>query len=445
MSKVGLIIKREYLTRVKKRSFIVMTFLGPLLFAIFYSGAILVGLSDSTDHKVLVTDYSGIISVQDSTSGKLYSRFPRRFESTPELSYNFSKTAEIKNQFKESPYTLLVELDEIALHDGKVKIYYKKVPSQLVLNKIEGEVESALEELRVVDSLQVSYTDYKRMKVELSWYQVDVNADTDEETHKSEQALVGLGIALLIYVFIFLYGVQVMRGVIEEKTNRIVEVIVSSVRPFQLMMGKVIGIGMVGLTQFLLWVILCSVVSGIGSALLAGSGEVTTAIVDGAGQMPETDLAMAQATEVFGFLMQIPWTTVILSFIFYFIGGYLLYGALFAAIGAAVDSETDTQQFMLPVAMPLVFGMIISSFLIMNPDGAMADTFAVVPFTSPIVMMVKVAMGETGWLLVISMIVLILSFLGTIWIAGRIYKTGILMYGKKTSYREIWKWITYKS
>ena len=445
MNKVGLIIKREYLTRVKKRSFIVMTFLGPVLFALFYSGAIFVGMSDSTDHNVLVADYSGIVSVQDSTTGKLYSRFPRRFESTPELTYNFVKTAEIKQQFKESPYTLLIELDDVALHDGKVKLYYKKVPSQLVLGRIEGEVENALEELRVVDSLNVSYADYKRMKVELSWYQVDISASTDEETHKSEQAMVGLGIALMIYVFIFLYGVQVMRGVIEEKTNRIVEVIVSSVKPFQLMMGKVIGIGMVGLTQFLLWVILCSIVSGLGSIFLAGSGEMTMAIVDGAAQVPESNQAMLQATEAFGFLMQIPWTTVILSFIFYFIGGYLLYGALFAAIGAAVDSETDTQQFMLPVAMPLVFGMIISSFLIMNPDGAMADTFAVVPFTSPIVMMVKVAMGETGWLLVISMIVLILSFLGTIWVAGRIYKTGILMYGKKTTYREIWKWITYKS
>lgn len=445
MSKVGLIIRREYLTRVKKRSFIVMTFLGPVLFAVFYSGAVLVGLSDSTDHNVLIADYAGIITVQDTTTGKLYSRFPRRFESTPSLTFNFVNSDELKNQFKDSPYTLLVELDDVALHDGKVKLYYKKVPSQLVLIKIEGEVESALEELRVVDSLNVSYADYKRMKVELSWYQVDINAATEEETHKSEQAMVGLGIAVMIYTFIFMYGVQVMRGVIEEKTNRIVEVIVSSVKPFQLMMGKVIGIGMVGLTQFLLWVILCSLVSGIGSMFLAGSGEVTTAIVDGAVQAPQTDQAMAQVSEVFGFLAHIPWVTVILCFIFYFIGGYLLYGALFAAIGAAVDSETDTQQFMIPVAMPLVFGMIISSFLIMNPDGSMADVFAVIPFTSPIVMMVKVAMGETGWLLVFSMLALIVSFIGTIWVAGRIYKTGILMYGKKPSYRELWKWITYKS
>ncbi|NNE55155.1 MAG: ABC transporter permease, partial [Flavobacteriales bacterium] len=394
---------------------------------------------------VMILDHDGLISRTDSTLDAVVPKYPRKFEPREDLNYYFSNDAGFVDSFESTDYTLLLEFDGYSINDGSAVLYYKDLPSRRVIQTIENAVENAMEQHRVLDSLHVSFEDYKRMKLELTILEKDIEKPDEEESHKAEQAIVGLAFAFVIYMFIFIYGVQVMRGVIEEKTNRVVEVIVSSVKPFQLMIGKVVGIGMVGLTQFLLWVILCSVVTTVGSVFLASSGEVTSAVVDGIETTQDLGAAqMQQGIEEIEFLFAIPWGTVIFCFVFYFIGGYLLYGALFAAIGSAVDSETDTQQFMLPVAMPLVFGFIITTFLIMNPEGIAGDIFAIVPFTSPVVMMVKASMGDTGWLMVISMIVLILSFLGTIWLAGRIYRTGILMYGKKTTYKELWKWIRYK-
>ena len=424
-----------------------MTFLGPLLFAGLYIGAIVIGLSETTTHEIMIVDHDGLITRYDDTREGYVPKYESNFSDSENVKYRFTQDSEYVNQFTEDKdKTLMLEFDAATIHDGAAVLYYKEFPSWRVVESLESAVENSLEQHRVLDSLNVSFEDYKRMKLELTIHERDVLKPEKEETNKEVQAMVGLGFAFIIYIFIFMYGVQVMRGVIEEKTNRVVEVIVSSVKPFQLMIGKVIGIGMVGLTQFLLWVLLSSVVTGVGSMIMASSGEMTDAVVNGmevAQQVETQDLG-----ELAGFFQTfnaIPWGTVIFCFLFYFIGGYLLYGALFAAIGAAVDSETDTQQFMLPVVMPLVFGFIITSFLIINPEGMAGDIFAIVPFTSPVVMMVKAAMGDAGWLLVVSMLLLILSFLGTIWVAGRIYRTGILMYGKKTSYAEIWKWIRYKN
>jgi ABC-2 type transport system permease protein len=245
----------------------------------------------------------------------------------------------------------------------------------------------------------------------------------------------------------------VMRGVMEEKMSRIVEVIVSSVKPFQLMMGKIIGVALVGLTQFLLWVILSTVViSFVSSTFMSGKSDEEKmeqmAKVKGMQNMQQMppqaqEVMKSKGEKLTELLGTINFPVIIGSFIFFFLGGYLLYSALFAAIGSAVDSETDTQQFMLPVTMPLVLAYIVSASVMENPNGSVAFWFSMIPFTSPIVMMLRIPFGVPYWQIGLSMFLLILGFIFTTWLAAKIYRTGILMYGKKVSYGELWKWLRY--
>jgi ABC-2 type transport system permease protein len=314
-----------------------------------------------------------------------------------------------------------------------------------------------LEDVYGIDAATLS-----AVKSNVSLIVEDIETSTKSYTEVS-WALGFVG-GMLIYFFIFMYGAQVMRGVIEEKTNRIVEVIVSSVRPIELMLGKIIGIAMVGLTQFLLWVILTLGIVTTFTALYAdrienykmGEQAMTTPgqlFPSGAVAVPDTQKGMdslasdeniAQVMDIF---FSINYGTIILMFLFYFIGGYLLYAALFAAIGSAVDNEADTQQFMLPVTIPLVFAIILGiSFVLNNPDGNVAWWLSIIPLTSPIVMMIRIPFGVNLYTdLLPSMALLVLGFLATTWLAAKIYRTGILMYGKKVNYKELWKWLTYKA
>jgi len=250
---------------------------------------------------------------------------------------------------------------------------------------------------------------------------------------------------MIIYMFIFMFGAQVLRGVMEEKTNRIIEVMVSSVKPFQLMMGKIVGIAMVGLTQFLLWIVLTFGLVSVFQLAFADQmprPEVRMA----AGQQAESINAAgnAEIARVFEIINSIQYDVILISFLFFFLGGYLLYASLFAAVGSAVDSESDTQQFMMPITIPLILGFIVANMAITDPDGQLALWFSMIPFTSPIVMMARIPFGVPIEQIWISGALLILGFVFTTWLAARIYRTGILMYGKKVSYRELWKWITYR-
>ena len=260
-----------------------------------------------------------------------------------------------------------------------------------------------------------------------------------------------------IYFFIFMYGVQVMRGVIEEKTNRIVEVIITSVKPFQLMLGKIIGVGMVGLTQFLLWIILTMGIFSLVQSTIFKEYYSAKAVTEQVQATPDVmqELQKESPKKKFdilspdGIIGRTNWPLMIGLFLFYFFGGYFLYSALFAAIGAAVDSETDTQQFMLPVTLPLTLGYVFSLIIVENPEGQVAFWSSIIPFTSPITMLVRVAIGvgEGGvplWEVGLSMVLLVLGFLGTTWFAGKIYRIGILMYGKKPSFQDLFKWLTTK-
>ena len=263
-----------------------------------------------------------------------------------------------------------------------------------------------------------------------------------EEGETSGNAEVSFGIAfmcgILIYMFIFMYGTMVMRGVIEEKTSRIVEVIISSVKPFQLMMGKILGVALVGLTQFMLWIVLTIIISSFAEILFFDATTITSESVE-IGK--EQSIILSELLKA---LAGINIPQLLSAFVFYFLGGYLLYSALFAAVGSAVDAEADTQQFILPITMPLIISFILMQPVMDNPDGVLAYWTSLIPFTSPIIMMVRLPFGVSNPELMISIVLLIVGFLATTSFAAKIYQTGILMYGKKASYKELWKWLTYK-
>lgn len=442
MGKIGLVIAREYWTRVRKKSFIIMTFLGPVLFGGLMLGAILIGLQDDTEHYVLIEDMESLISEND----RVLPAYAEFFESTDNLHYQFSNEGLSVEEFLESPYTVRMTFWSGAINGSECLMSFETLPSISAREQIRRSLRKALESYKVSDLLNLSLEDYNRAKVELKVSEINVSESGDEkESIQQEAAIIGFVFALIIYMFIFLYGVQVMRGVIEEKTNRIVEVIVSSIKPFQLMMGKVIGIGLVGLTQFLMWVVLCTIIMVVVQAIFMDSMVDVSAMTDGMPIPQDFDGSDEMINKIMTLVTQLPWALIIGSFVFYFIGGFLMYGALFAAVGAAVDSETDTQQFMLPISLPLIFGFIVAEFMIQNPEGGMGDFFAIFPLTAPVVSMVKVPLGFDPWVQIPSMLLLILAFIGTVWLAGRIYRTGILMYGKKASYKELWKWLFYKN
>jgi ABC-2 type transport system permease protein len=305
------------------------------------------------------------------------------------------------------------------------------------------------------DSIDLNKIDKARRPVEILTLKVTEDGK-DEKTNTEINMAIGFGCAIAIYFMIFLYGSQVMRGVIEEKTNRIVEVIVSSVKPFQLMLGKIIGVALVGLTQFILWIVLTLIISTTVNSILFKDQIADTVkhnsqmekvmkndLTAGIDKMDKVD-SPNEVIELFNNVNNINISKVLMCFAFYFLFGYLLYAALFAAIGSAVDSEADTQQFILPVTIPLIASFIIAQSVVTDPDSSMAQFFSIFPLTSPIVMMVRLPFDVPIWELALSMFMLIVGFLFFTWMAGKIYRTGILMYGKKTTWKELGKWLFYK-
>lgn len=440
MNKTLLIIQREFLSRVTKKSFIIMTILGPVFIAGFISLAIWMTLKEPETQLALVVDETNILSGELANSDNVIFSFSS--DTLPVALDNFEK----------SSFTSVIFIPGNILSSNSIVIHYKKYPSFNVQRYISNEIEKSLDRYKI-KSFNLDKETYERIKDRITVNTVDFKKKTDDK-FKMEITLVGFAFAVMIYIFIFMYGVQVMRGVIEEKTSRIVEVIISSVRPFQLMMGKIVGIALVGLTQFLLWIILSGALIFAAQSLIINKKydasalmqqQMTSEIMKESSKEIPLDASVNDVTDL---LARINFPLMIGMFIFYFIGGYLLYASLFAAVGAAVDSEADTQQFMAPITIPLVFGFIVAEFAIQNPEGSSAFWFSIIPLTSPVVMMVRIASGiDSGslWQVYLSMFVLTLSFIFTTWLAGRIYRTGILMYGKKASYRELWKWLFYRS
>ncbi len=323
----------------------------------------------------------------------------------------------------------------------------------------ELKLQARLRELQTDKQEPISVDDLLRsIKTSVDINTLKIGEDGKESKSYTEINMVlGMFSGILIYFFIFMFGSQVMRGVIEEKTSRIVEVIISSVKPFQLMMGKIIGVGLVGLTQFLLWVVLTFAIVTIVTSTMSPKAAGKSATEQLIKQNQTINPGMAEAipvqsksgTDEMGGVMEainsVNFPVMIGSFLFFFLFGYLLYAALFAAIGGAVDSEADTQQFMLPITIPLILSIVMAQFIIRDPDGPVSFWFSIFPLTSPVVMMIRIPFGVPYLEVILSMVLLLFGFLATTWLAAKIYRTGILMYGKKVNYKELWKWVRYKN
>ena len=458
MKKIILIIRREYLTRVKKRSFVVMTILGPLLMAAVFIVPIYLATMSSDTKTVAVLDESGM--------------FIEKFKDSDNIRFHYlvSDLNTAKEGIdKSGDYALLyIPKTAVSLPENAI-IYAKSQVNIMVKDYIKDVMSRQIEELKLEAKIRdiqpatggnlTTQDILKSIKanVDISTIRIGTNGK-EEKSYPEVSMIAGMFSGILIYFFIFLFGSQVMRGIIEEKTSRIVELIISSVKPFQLMMGKIVGVGLVGLTQFLLWVILTfGIVTVVTSSFASRfkSHASTEQLMTQQKQIIQGDrLSQGQklvkdnkdnVNEVFDEINTIDFPVMISSFLFFFLVGYLLYAALFAAIGSAVDSEADTQQFMLPITIPLIFSFVMAQYIMQEPQGQLAFWLSMIPLTSPVIMMVRIPFGVPYYQVILSMIFLLLGFLGTTWLAAKIYRTGILMYGKKVSYKELWKWIRYRN
>ncbi len=435
MNKISLIIQREYLTRVKKKSFLVMTIIGPLLMAALMIVPAWLALKDKDVQIIEVIDETG--------------QFINQFEDTKTLrfEYPFINIEKAKSNFYETKFTSILYINSLD-KNGAVDLYYKKQPGVSTVKHIETTIEDAINKIELKNKFNITQKQLDEASSNVSVNTIYRDISGSEEAKSSTiSSVLGFAGAIMIYFFIFLYGVQVMRGVIEEKTSRIVEIIISSVKPFQLMLGKIIGIALVGLTQFVLWMVLTGAIVSIAQLALTKSIDVQPDFSQMQGLTEANDVQIdkqAVLSQFESIMDEIPVAQLLFSFLFYFLGGYLLYAALLAAIGSAVDSEADTQQFMMPVTIPLIFSFVVAQTVIENPDGAMAFWLSMFPLTSPIIMMVRIPFGVETWELLLSMVLLVGGFLGATWMAGKIYRTGILMYGKKVNYKELWKWLFYR-
>lgn len=438
MNKIWLIIQREYLSRVKKKSFLLMTFLTPVL---FIGMGLLVGIlvakqDDFGDKKkVEVVDESGMFKNKLANTGTL------------EYSFTTGNYASVKAGFLKSGYDYLLYIP--ASLTG-VQLFGEKKASAITLQVIENGLSKVAQTQRLmVAGIDTAVLAKAQQSISIDAKQISEDGETDAQTMVAYA--VGFLSAFLIYMSLFIYGAQVMRGVIEEKVSRVVEVIISSVKPFQLMLGKIIGIGLVGLTQFTLWIVVSLALSTVAGGVMMKSMEKKTEQVAQLKEATKADAVVARqaANQGMGMIMEsigsIPIGYTIGCFLFYFLFGYLIYSSLFAMVGSAVDNETETQQFMLPITMPLIFTIILSmNFVINNPDSSLSVWLSMIPFTSPIAMMIRIPFGVPAWQLALSMLLMVLGFLFTVWVAARIYRVGILMYGKKASYKELAKWFMYK-
>ena len=440
MHTIFLIIKREYLVRVRKKSFIIMTILGPVLIFGFYAIIGWAAVSSINQKKIAVVDESG--------------RFAGKFKNDDETLFSFPKQslAEAKKTFVKQEYNALVYIPKDVIEYPKtVKIFAEKSVSLALQSTIERAISKEIETIKL-ERAGITQKIIQDAKVNVDAQTISLSDAGEKSSNGIATTIISGFCALLIYISVLIYGTQVMRGVMEEKTSRIVEVIISSVKPFQLMLGKIIGVALVGLTQFMLWIILTVGLITVGSSILGQPKETAQSAVaarmNGMPGGPEVQQKMANAPNPVADIMQAIQTLniplIIGCFLFYFLGGYLLYSALFGAVGAAVDSETETQQFMFPIMMPIIAAIAFAQIAVRDPDGPLAFWTSIIPFTSPVVMMVRIPFGVPGWQLALSMGLLILGFIGTTWLAARIYRVGILMYGKKTTFRELSKWVFYK-
>ncbi len=448
MNKSILILKREYLTRVKKKSFIVMTLLIPIMMAaLTILPTYLAMMDDKESRTIAVYDPTGLVlNLLENTEYTKYHYIPE-----PEFN-------SLRTNFKSDKYYAILFIPENILTTNRAEMISDKQVTFDVKSQVTQRIENIIEgEKRKQVIAEIGVPDLEKklasIKTNISVETIKIGEKGVEVKSSTEMAMaIGYASGFIIYMFVFIYGTMVMRGVMEEKTNRIVEVIISSVKPFQLLFGKIIGIGLVGLTQIAIWIILgIGITTGLTAFVGHGSAETVqhaqNIMASGAvNQMAaSTPAQQNKVIEILQMVGNLNLPLIIFALFFYFIGGFILYASLMGAIGSAVDADEDAQQLMLPVTMPLIFSIIILFAVAKNPEGPLAFWASIFPLTAPVTMMVRIPFGIPAWEIVLSMVLLVASIFGSIWMAGKIYRTGILMYGKKVNFKEIAKWLFYKN
>ncbi len=444
MNKTFIIISREFSTRVRKKSFLVVTIFVPILFILFYAFLMWLMLKDDTqERKIAVVNASTLERPLETINNT-------KFEYTTQPVTEENAADFLKNK----DYYAVMWIPANVMDSAEIPIYSFSQVTMELKNTISSQLRKKIENIKKSTVIAASQIPDLEEKLDATRTPVIVRTLMITETGQAKESsseiasIIGVAAGFIIYFFIFIYAAQVMKGVIEEKTNRIIEVLVSSVKPFQFLLGKIIGVASVGLVQFLIWIVL------IGGSVMALQ----------AAFLPDIDLealrnstnlaAMAQTQELgaeeLAVIQSIVKTiepkfilTFLGAFLFYFIGGYLLYASLFAAIGAAVDNETDSQQFMTPLSIILAIGVYIGFTAMKSPESPLVFWSSLIPFTSPTVMLVRIPFGVPAWQIITSMALLIGAFIFFTWLSGKIYRTGILMYGKKVTWKELYKWLKY--
>ncbi len=436
MNKLRLIIAREYMSIVGRKSFILMTLGMPLLFIIIGAVPMLLGyLNDKGSPTQL-------ISVVDETG-----RYGAALHSDEMYTYVIEEgmTATSAHEFYQKSgdgIDAMVIIPRDVDSTGMVNILSKGTITPALVTTVRSAIADTIESARLasmgIPNLQ-EMVDKAHVNVDVR--SIKLSEEGEQESSTDIAMGLGLFLSLFTYMFVLMYGAMIMNSVIEEKTNRIVEVVVSSCRPFQLMLGKIIGVGLVGLTQMAIWIVMLVVVTMVAGSILGISGMASGSVT------PETMAAAGAAAEqgfMDGFMRElysINFAPIILYFILYFLGGYLLYSSLFAGLGSAVDQPSDSSQFMTPVMLIMIIALYAGIFCMENPSGPTAVWCSIIPFTSPVVMMVRIPFGVPAWQMLLSLVLLFGTALGITWIAARIYRRGILHYGKKASFGDLFKWI----
>ncbi|HAH33882.1 MAG TPA: ABC transporter permease [Flavobacteriaceae bacterium] len=435
MNHLSLIIKREYINKVRNKSFIIMTFLSPLIFVgIFALVGYLSSINNDNIRTISIVDQSGVLA--------------KNFKDTATEKYTVLNNVSIDDAkllgVEGAVYGVLyipktASLEELAT---ATTFYSKESPSLSIIRDIENSIESHVN-TAILKQANIDADKIKALRIEVDTKQETFEGKKSSKADAIAKLIFGGAAGYLLFMFIIIYGNMIMRSVIEEKTSRIIEIIISSVKPIKLLLGKIIGTSLAGVTQFVAWVILISILTSVVSVVFgidpgAAQSQQQEMITQASGSSSSLFLEAYRAYE------GLPLTNLVIMFLLFFVGGYLLYASLYAAIGAAVDNETDTQQFMIPVIMPLILSIYVGFFTVIeNPHGMVSQVFSYIPFTSPVVMLMRIPFGVPIWQQVLSVAILFITFIGMVFFAAKIYRVGILMYGKKPTYKDLLKWLKY--
>jgi ABC-2 type transport system permease protein len=433
MNKIWLIIKREYLTRVRNRTFILSTILLPLFFIGFIFASAYFSISSQEKQKIAVDDSNGI--------------FKNSFQSNDLITYEFPSGVNADN-FKEKGYSAFLKIPEnYSSGADSISLISTKQLGMDAEDKIKDQIDDAIKNQAFLkNNIDKKILDSINKINEENSYQFRTVVKQGNKTQESNSGLsygIGYGSGILIYMTLFIYGAAVMRGVMEEKMNRIAEVIISSVRPFQLMIGKILGIAAVGITQLLIWIILIVLLSSVTTSIFTAdtlhhAQAINTSIAAGANSSAAMNFLSAKST-----FLSANWALIIPCLLFYFLAGYLFYASLFAAVGSVVNEDPqEAQSLMLPITMPIILSFVIMTTAVGKPDAPISVWASIIPFSSPIVMMARIPSGNVpAWQIIVSMLSLVAGFILTTMLAAKIYRTGILLYGKKVTFKEMGKWL----